>query len=123
MIDVSVTLDDKVPAALNKLSGTLYNDVVTQAIHPYLEKVKEKAKKEHRYKRRTGTLERAVNTEKTQNGGSVFIDDSIAPYGEFVHRGHGTWNADEFLYEAQDDELLDRMINNVIDRSIKEAGL
>lgn len=123
MIDVTVKIDEKVPAALTKLSGTLYNDIVTQAIHPYLDKVKEKAKKEHRYKRRTGNLERSVKTQETHDGGSVFIDDSQAPYGKYVHSGHGSWNPDEFLYDAQDEKLLDKMIDDVIDKSIEKAGI
>lgn len=120
MIEISLSGDDKVPAELDKLAGTLYKDVVDDAIHPYLDNVQDRARSNHRFESRTGNLERAIRVSKTQNGGSVYVDESIAPYARHVHDGHRSWSADNFLYDAYDESELDDMIDDMIDRELNK---
>ncbi len=55
-----------------------------------MEKIQDKAQKEHRYKIRSGALEKAVNQELSHDGlvGTVFLNENIAKYGPFVHEGY-----------------------------------
>lgn len=53
--------------------------------------VRNRARTHHRYKTRSGTLERATRYRYHSNrsGGyvNVYIDNSVAPYGKWVHNG------------------------------------
>ncbi len=53
--------------------------------------VRDRARTHHRYKKRSGALERATRYRfrSTRDGGyvNVFIDEGIAPYGRWVHNG------------------------------------
>ena len=93
--------------------------------------VAETAKQEHRYKQRWGRLKDAVDTKFLNDGmeGRVFLNETVAPYGAFVHDGttphdifprskralrwvngnsfifarrvrHPGWRADPFIYDA-----------------------
>jgi HK97 gp10 family phage protein len=124
MITVTTNAED-VAGALQKLSSTLDNGVVTQGVQPFLRGVQATAKKQHRYHRQSGKLERAIKVELTNTGGSVYIDDGIAPYGKYVHNGTRKWDSDPFLTEAFDEKSrdLDRAVDLAIDKAINEAGL
>jgi len=123
MIEIDVTIDNRLPASMDKLAGNFFDDIVEGVIHPYLEDVASRARREHRHNRRTGALERSISVDKTSDGGSVYIDDSIAPHGKHIHDGHRSWAADEFIYDAQDDRALDMAIDRELDNIIKKAGL
>lgn len=51
------------------------------------------AREKHRFKSRTGALERAVRfrTDSAKCEGTVYLDSSAAPYGVFVHEPTGTF--------------------------------
>lgn len=119
MIDLSVDVSSSVPADLEDLAGTLFNEIVRDAIHPYLDEVKQAARSNHRFESRTGNLERAIKNNKTADGGSVYVDESIAPYGKYVHDGHRSWAADNFIEDNFDEDRLNDMIEHVIDRELK----
>jgi hypothetical protein len=123
MIDFSVDVDTKVPAAFSELAGTLYMDVVNDAIHPYLNSVRDKAKRKHRFKSRSGKLERSVRSNLNEDGGSVYLDEGLAPYASYIHEGSDNISADPFLDDAFNESELDRLIDKVIDKSIKDAGI
>ena len=124
MVELEVKLDDsQLPASLNKLAGNFFDDIVEEAVHTYLDQVAKTAKRSHRYKRRTGALERSIRTDKHDNGGSVYIDDSIAPYGEYVHDGTKHIIADPFLMDAEDNRLLDNLIDKAVDKILQREGL
>ena len=60
------------------------------------------ARQHHRFKTQTGALERSVLSEvdpiKLQ--GTVWLEDGVARYGKYIHRGFKSWQADPFLYDA-----------------------
>jgi hypothetical protein len=124
LIDISVKFDSsKLPASLNKLAGNFFDEIIEEAVHPYIDYVQDEAQRSHRFRSKSGKLERSVRTKKTDKGGSVYLDESIAPYAEHVHDGHGSWQADRFLLDAEDDRYLDKLIDKAIDDILKREDL
>jgi hypothetical protein len=123
---LDVTVDSKqVEDGLNRLSSTLESSVVQKAVQPVLKQIQVEAQRHHRYTRRTGRLERSIRSTMNRTGGEVFIDDSMADYGKYVHEGFKSWNPDKFLYQAAEkyDKVLDVAVEKAIDDDIKQAGL
>lgn len=112
-------------AGLNTLASTIDDSVLDIAINPTLKSVQEEARRQHRYKRRTGKLERSISVETTPEGGEVYIEEKTADYGKYVHEGFGKWSPDQFLISAFERKLpaLDAALDRAIDDSIKKAGL
>ena len=58
----------------------------------------------HRFTSRSNNLERSIqsNAEKVGDNviGEVFLNDSVADYGKYVHEGHGSWRPDKFIEQA-----------------------
>ena len=124
MISVDVNADD-VLAGLDKLADTLKPTVISQAIVPYLKAVQSTARREHRYNRQTGNLERSVKLEINQDGGSVYIDEAQANYGKYIHNGFKSWSPDPFLSDAANanQPQLAQALDREIGRAIQQAGL
>lgn len=58
------------------------------ALREAMADVQKQAKEQHRFKARTGRLERSVNTRVADAAtGVVFLNENTAPYAPFVHRG------------------------------------
>jgi hypothetical protein len=123
MIDIKVSVESKIKDSLKHLSDDFFDEVIEGAVHPYLDHVQKEAQRRHAFKSRTGKLERSVRTEKTDDGGSVYLDESIAPYAEYVHEGHGSWSPDRFLTDAEDERYLDKLIDRAIDDILKREDL
>ncbi len=121
---LSISIEDKVSANLNKLADTLMNGIIKDGIHPYLDKVKFSAKRKHRFSSRTGKLERSITVKKNVSGGVVFLDRGLADYGKWVHNGTNKWAADKFLTDAAEskDRDLDNSIDQSMNKSIKKLG-
>lgn len=57
------------------------------------------AKQRHRFKNESYFLEKSIKSEVTEDGRTMvfYSDRGIAPYGQYVHNGRGTWAADPFI--------------------------
>lgn len=105
MINVKVSQQDL--KNLDHFSSVLYKDLKKAGLVALSESMTDVAKggvNRHRYKRRSGDLQRATQTDKIKDGYKAYINDGIVSYGSSVHSGHGTWQPDEFLYESFDRE-------------------
>jgi hypothetical protein len=96
------------------------NDGVTQGLQEFFDHAKQMAKAIHRFKNRTGKLERSIKTRVYKYQGKIYIDDNIAPYGIYVHEGHGTWLPDRFIDDSVDQEYLQQLINKNIRRNLRK---
>lgn len=115
-------------------TADIFKRRLRQAVKESTLTVAEYAQDNHRFKSRTGQLERAVNTRMLNDlAGEVFIDNGIAAYAGFVHNGsaphrivsngkkalrwvkngafqfarsvnHPGYKGDPFLYTAADDK-------------------
>lgn len=85
------------------------------------------AKYQHRYKVRTGRLQQATKAMVRDLTADLYIDDSIAPYGVYVHEGHhnGAWAPDKFVEKAlkNGEPALMRSLGNAIQRAITYSGV
>ena len=124
MVSISTNADE-VADEFTKLAATLEPTVVKEGIQTFLVSVQAEAKRQHRYTRRTGKLERAVKVERAQDGGSVYLDDGAAPYGKYIHNGTRYIDSDPFLTDAYDrkERDLDRSVSRSVDHAIQQAGL
>lgn len=125
-------------------TADIFKRRLRQAVKESTFTVAEYAQDNHRFKSRTGQLERAVNTRMLNDlSGEVFIDNGIAAYAGFVHNGsaphrivpngkkalrwvkngafqfarsvnHPGYKGDPFLYTAVDDKK--REVLNTFDR-------
>lgn len=125
-------------------SADIFKRRLRQAVKESTLTVAEYAQDNHRFKSRTGQLERAVTTEMTSDlSGAVFLDEGVAPYAGFVHNGsaphriipnrkkalrwvkngafqfaravnHPGYKGDPFLYTAADDTK--REVMTIFDR-------
>jgi HK97 gp10 family phage protein len=59
-----------------------------------------KAQLEHRFKNRSGNLKRSIQYTSVQNYVDVYINEAMAPYGQFVHSGTKYKSPDPFIQEA-----------------------
>lgn len=77
----------------------------------FLRTVQRVARRIHRFKTRSGNLERSVLIDVSRQkvrggmrrgleGGSVYLEQGIAPYGRRIHEGWGRWKPDPFLVKA-----------------------
>lgn len=125
MIAVDISEIRRVPASFRELAGTLQNEIVSDAVSDYLVNVQEDAQSNHRYKRRTGNLERSIKIRNKPDGGMVYINEAQAPYGKFVHDGQRSWAPDQFLYNAaiKNEPELNRKIDQAVDKAFRKAGL
>ena len=83
------------------------------------------ARRKHRFKRRTGSLQRSILKEVKQLTGVVYLEEGIANYGYHVHQGQRGWAPDQFVFEAfrsRKTELKSGM-NDAMTRAIRKAGL
>jgi hypothetical protein len=98
--------------------------VITKAINNALDivgpKMAQDAKNKHRYKTRTGNLERATNFNRIENKAKVYIDDIKAKYGKYIHDGYKNKAPDRFIDQAVDNNLtlLDETFAKEIDKLI-----
>ena len=124
MVSISTNADE-VAGEFAKLATTLEPTVVKEGIQTFLVSVQAEAKRQHRYHRRTGKLERSVKVERAQDGGSVYLDDGAAPYGKYIHNGTRYIDSDPFLTDAYDrkERDLDIAVGRSVDHAIQQAGL
>ena len=123
---VTVTSNaDQVAAEFAKLAVTLQPVIVKDSVEPFLREVQIEARRQHRYNRNSGKLERSIKISMSADGGDVSIDDRLAPYGKYVHEGTRKWNADKFLTEAGERKQKDlyRNADRATEKAIKQAGL
>lgn len=89
---VMKALDEAKPAIIRAAQGAII-DVNASVIRS--------AKTNHRYKRRSGDLQKATKQfEESSNTFGVHIDETIAKYGQYIHDGFKTWASDPFLTKA-----------------------
>lgn len=107
--DVRLLLRHLKPAALSGIS-----DATSM--------VQEGAIDVHRYKRKSGDLQRATQKKKVKDGYKAFLNLAKASYANRIHEGFGAWAPDEFLYKSfdrQQDKYIEtvrRRIDKVIMR-------
>jgi hypothetical protein len=96
----------------------LFNQEFYRIIGQGLQVAVTEARLLHRFKTRTGNLERSIMSDikKEQDNiiGKLFLQPSIADYGKWVHNGHGSWQPDTFLLNAKNKWFA------IIDQKIKE---
>jgi hypothetical protein len=78
------------------------------------------AKSHHRYQNRTGNLKRSTTFDVAGEYIKGYLTN--APYGKFIIEGFKTWEPDDFLREAIENNLdkIDAMIEQEIN---KELGI
>ena len=87
------------------------------------------AGKNHEYTTRSGNLDRAYVVVVTSPSGlsaELLLDKKVsgAPYAWRIHEGWGTWQPDQFVYQARDALLpeFEKNMETAIRMAIKEAG-
>ena len=91
-MDIQFDIDqEKFQQAANKAPGVMLKNM-RLAMLVSCRDIQSDARATHLFRSRTGALEAAVDTNVTEGGdngieGSIFIDDSKAPYGKYVHPG------------------------------------
>jgi hypothetical protein len=115
---------DKVSGVFQKTPDILIDSVV-KGVHEYMFTLQNQARRVHRYKRNTGTLERSIVSRKTKEGGTVFINEGACDYGKYVHMGQRSWNPDQFIFDAFDktENILDSAIEKSVEKALTKAGL
>ena len=98
---------------------------VSEAIDEVSEDVVEEARKVHRYRKRTGRLNSAIQSHTKGYSTKVFIDEARAPYGYYIHQGFKGWAPDPFLEQAFNRQTkdLDAEIAKVLGDLAKKKGL
>jgi hypothetical protein len=124
MIAVQIDMTD-LQKIFSKIPDAIVRSVAKEMKNQVTE-VQREARKTHRFETHTGMLEKSVQTEILDNGltGEIYLEDSIADYGVYVHEGHGSWKPDQFLDEAlkkREPEIRDRM-EHAIKEGLREAG-
>lgn len=125
MIGIKATLKkDSVVSSLDRLPEALSRSL-SVGLNTALTDMASIAKINHRYKVRTGTLYKATQAMTRELKGDVFINDSVAHYGVYVHEGHGTWAPDKFVYKAvlDNEPNLTKALEQSIAKAITEVGL
>ena len=86
--------------------------------------IQTEARRRHRYTRRSGTLERAVQSEIVRDIAKVYVSDAMAPYAQSIHDGFRTWSADPFLYEAlkRKESDIKKLVDKAVSEAIKKTG-
>ena len=80
------------------------------------------AKTHHKFKSRSGRLERSIKYRTSRDIVETYIDRAMAPYGPSIHEGYGKKPPDPFLEEAVKDNYKE--INAILEKHInKELGL
>lgn len=114
----------RVSDVIKKVSETLPESLVKIGVWETLPLMANDAKRVHRHQRRTGKLERSIKVRRTNDGGSILIDDTSCDYGKFVHRGQRSWKPDEFVFETygRNERSFDQNIDKAISDALKKAG-
>lgn len=122
MLKMTMT-DTKVIKGLKELPKELTNEI-NKALQDTFYHMAVEARNAHRYTVRTGKLRSATRSAVKELTGELFVDDLKADYGVYVHQGHGTWAPDQFVYDAfkRGHPILDRAIDQAVDKAIKQAG-
>jgi len=98
-------------------------------------KLETDAKRDHRYKRRSGKLQEDTGYKVFTRKGVTFRAITLKfglgfgrtkaakKYGKSVHEGHGTWRPDQFIYKAvkKNKLFIDREINEAIKKVTKKV--
>lgn len=122
MISISV---DATQALIGLKSISKYiTEEVNKALDILMPKIQEYARAQHRFITRTGRLERSITQDVKDLIGDLYINDLVAPYGKYVHEGHGTWAPDQFIYDAINafDKIIQQTLEQAVDRAIVKAG-
>lgn len=94
-----------VSESLRRISHNFYHDAFEIIVAGMTNTVLE-AKATHRFCPQTGNLERSILSDVKRCGkeivGKVYLEDSIAVYGKYIHRGFKSWTPDPFLETAKD---------------------
>lgn len=109
-----------VSSALKKKSLSFNREVNSIILQCLTEAVLE-AKANHRFKARSGNLERSIMSDVSKDGnniiGKLFLQDTIAEYALYIHRGFRSWAPDPFLREAK--EKWFKMISEKINEKMR----
>jgi predicted component of type VI protein secretion system len=121
----SITIDaEEVLRDLSRLPDKI-DEEIESALESLMPRIEQYAQRNHRFNSRTGTLVSSIRSEVKSLLADLYIDDSVADYGVYVHEGHGSWRPDKFLDGAI--RAFDREINTTIEkaaeRAIRESGL
>ena len=99
---LAITVDvSKVVSAFKRFPEEM-SAIIRVEMRNQMASVQEHARTFHRFTTRTSMLERSILQNVSQSGlaGEVYLNKGIAPYGLFVHQGHGSWRSDQFVYMA-----------------------
>ena len=120
----SVTYDDKgFQKAIKKVPDLLTKELDNE-LRTSMSKVRADARRNHRFKYISGSLERSTKLEVKKRVGVVYLEKGIADYGKYVHDGHGSWLPDTFVFNAfkkHKNEIINGM-NKVVKNVLKKAG-
>lgn len=92
-----------------------------------LQVVQKGARDVHRFRTRSGQLERSIQQSVKSSGlsGRAYLEKGIAVYGPRIHTGWGTWSPDQFLYKAAEREKRNvvKRLEEAINAGLKRARL
>jgi hypothetical protein len=115
-------IDDATPG-LRELSRNAER-LVREAQENSSKELEREARTVHRYRIRSGLLERATKSEIVQSAINLYIDNGLADYGKYVHEGTNKRPPDRFVYQAmerKEDSIRDK-IETAFDKAITAAG-
>lgn len=95
-----------------------------------ISRLEKTAREIHRYRPRTGKLQRAtkgrvVESKKDVSGVELYIDRGVAPYGLYIHDGHRSWAPDTFVTDAMEkhEEEISKKYEKAFSDAITSSGL
>ena len=116
----------KVLAALERAPNA-FKKQTRLAFKKQMTKIQRDAKLNHRFQTHSAKLEKSIRTEVDPDGawGRVYLEEGIAPYGKWVHDGHGSWKPDKFINQAfrKNKANLILALQRATEVGIKKAGL
>lgn len=116
-----ITLSIDIPKDLsNKLNRILSEELnkCSKELGKYLS---DYAKKNHRFDTKSGKLVSSIKYKGTlQTGLEIYLDLSIADYGEYIVKGQKTWKSDNFIEQTliDNESYIIQKIKTAIDIAI-----
>lgn len=121
---ISASIDATQVIANLKNVSKYITEEVNKALEVLLPKIQAYARKNHRFRTRTGKLESSIMQDVRNIIGDIYINEAIAPYGKYVHEGHGKWAPDKFIYDAVNVFSIEikRELEQAVNRATLRAG-
>jgi hypothetical protein len=125
MVSVSIDLS-QFENVFGKLPGAIEDELRIE-MKNQLVLLQEEARNKHRYESHTRKLEQSVQWKVSSDDkvGTVYLEDSIANYGIYVAKGHGTWAPDNFMEDAlaKREGDIRKGFEDAVQKGLRKAGV